>query len=353
MRRVPDRTSESAPRPPVSAWQIAAAVLIALLLLIAREALIGSGRVYGDTPVRALTVVAAALFIVASVAIIGTRNFTGLAATVGAATAVFAAFDLYAPAAPEATALPACPGAQIRNVKMLATTHPNGANVRTGPSRTYGMIRRFQPHCSVGFVGYCLGEPEVDLFQLSNGFEVRDMRWLELPHHRGFIHGGAVATQGVDETLPHRRCRGELPGPERPTLRWTQPVRNVVLLTATAENAPTVGWAAYTMIDGNVVLTRIAMDSEAKDGFSFAWHPAYQRTNEGVGRGNVTVVAAACLAGEVASELSDAVDLQLGPHVVAIGGPPTFDRLDHDLQQRIRRKACLYPDAPPEAGKKA
>jgi len=245
----------------------------------------------------------------------------------------------------DATAAAPCPGAQTRGVAMIAITHPVGANVRSGPGRTFAQKSRFAPDCSVGFVGYCLGEVEPDLFYQSRVNQtIGDMRWFILPRGRGVVHAGVVASQGVDEKLPRKTCRGGVPMPDPPELSSVGNLDGTTTLEAVTDRAPNVGFAAYSTVDGDLFLYRIALDADTSDGFGRTWDPTVLAQEHGPGRGTVGVIAVVCLAAEAPTDLVDVVYGTLpadgqGP----VGRATKLDQLSVEDQARLRRKACLLP----------
>ena len=137
---------------PRSKLRLGLLALLAVMLLGVRQWLINRGLLFGDEALRSSTVLCAGLLVMIAFWV-GSVNLQEAGATVGVFVAVFAALQIVAPTVQDATARAPCPGAQTRGVEMLAVTHPNGANVRSGPGRSYPQIARFAGDCSVGFVG--------------------------------------------------------------------------------------------------------------------------------------------------------------------------------------------------------
>ena len=340
-----------APLPP---YKVIALAAVGLLLVAVRQVLIFRGLLYGNAMLRLSTLVLAGLLLGATVWILGSGNLTRVLGAVGLLTAVYAASELVVPNSMDAAAPGACPGAQTQSVRLLGTTHPNGANVRAGPARSFEQKSRFAANCSVGFVAYCIGDPEPDLFLISRAdLFVPDSRWLILPRNRGFVHAGVVATQGVDEKLPERKCEGSRPSPDKPELAINgglpSTVSGVAELSVTAPRAAIVGFASYGEPEGRPQLTRIALDADSSDGFTASWDTSKQVTSAGAGRGTAIVVAVVCLAGEVQTDLVAAQKLAIGSSLQPgqTGSDRGYNELPLEMQERLRRQACLLPDQQP------
>ena len=282
-----------------------ALVLLALLVVVVlgvRQWLIDRGLLFGDEALRSSTVLCAGLLVMVAFWV-GSVSVQEAGATVGVFVAVLAALQIVAPTVQDATAKGPCPGAQTRGVEMLAVTHPNGANVRSGPGRSYPQIARFAGDCSVGFVGFCFGDPEPDLFYQSRAqLTVPDVRWLILPHDRGLVHAGVVASQGVEDRLKPRDCPGEAPRPGPPSISGAPQPDGTVSFTVTAPNAPIVGFASYSIVSDRLITSRIVLDANSSDGFTAEWDPSEHASHDGATHGTVGVVAVVCLAGEVPSD---------------------------------------------------
>jgi hypothetical protein len=197
-------------------------------VLVARHWLAASGTVYGTGAFTALTVGAVALLALLVVVCLrqellrnndgssrsGRLDFERLAVVVGLGAAIFSGIETVAPLSPDLKAAPACSGAQTRGVPFLATTLERGVNVRSGASRNFEQRARFAGDCTLGFVGYCWGDPEPD-----NQDQIPDSRWLLLPKQRGLVSAANLQSQVASSRLPRLSCPG---GRQPPTQTgWT------------------------------------------------------------------------------------------------------------------------------------
>jgi len=343
--------SDPRAKEPISLWTVAEILVIVAIVLLGRQLLLESGLVVGSDQTRLLTLAAVGIAVFAIAWRVGTESVGRLVAGAAALAGLFAATELVWPAVPDASAPAACPGAQTRNVDFLAVTHRDGVSVRTGPGRSFRQRDRLLGDCTIGFVGYCLGEPTEDVFYVAFGQEVGDARWLVLPRGRGYVAAAAVRSQEAEDRLPGPRedCPGrdefEIGAPE---IRVPPgPVAGEVEIVATAKRAPTVGFATYHLEAGEPVFVRVTLDANFSGRFGFSWLTSAQPGPAGLGQGDVVLVAVSCLAAEVPGPASAViVPLSNGP------GPPSaaattrsvdLDSIPPDHRVRLLRKACLIP----------
>src|SRR5581483_9068467 len=88
--------------------------------------------------------------------------------------------NLFVPVELPSRAKPACPGAQDRAAPYTGiTAGSSGNNSRSGPARSFPPDGRFPTDCSIGFSGYCLGDPIVDSSGTISDHQVWvTSRWL-------------------------------------------------------------------------------------------------------------------------------------------------------------------------------
>lgn len=344
-------TTEEKRKEPLPAWTVAAILVIVAVVLVARQLLLESGLVVGSDQTRLLTLAAVGIAVFAIAWQVGTESVGRLIAGGAALAGLFAATELVWPAVPDASAPSACPGAQTRNVDFLAVTHRDGVSVRTGPGRSFRQRDRLLGNCTIGFLGYCLGEPTEDVFYVAFGQRIGDARWLVLPHGRGYVAAGAVRSQEAEDRLPGPRK--DCPAREEfeigaPDIRIPPgPVAGEVEVVATARRAPTVGFATYHVDAGEPVFTRVALDASFSGPFGFTWLTHVQPAPSGPGQGDVVLVAVSCLAAEVPGPAS-AVTVPLGnggaPQTAGVTTRPVgLDSIHPDHRVRLLRKACLLP----------
>ena len=342
-----DREGRTPAGPPW--WEIGAVIASALAIVGIREFLIYRGDLYGEDQLRLSLLVGAAVLLVVSTWIFRVTHIGGLLGAVGFFVALAGAFQLVLPPVQDATAPGPCPGAQTRNVEMIGITHPNGTNVRSGPSRTYRPTKRFAGNCSVGFDSYCLGDAEPDLFYQSRAnITVYDMRWYQLPDDRGIVHAGVVASQGLDDQLPQEPCAGDVGMPDEPEVVTKENDDGTMTVTATAEGAANVGFAAFGYVDDELYLHRDGLIPKSSDGFTHDW-PLLDVTVDGPASGTLSVAAVVCLAAEVPANLVDDVEATLPDWLPELADGPAgtavaYANLSEADQDRVRRKACLLPD---------
>jgi hypothetical protein len=168
------------------------------LTLAARVGLFITGWAYGAAAERswnlllAATVGLAVLMSYQAAAVARRRAgqdvpFGGVASAAGAAlslaAAALGAVTLVVPNAPTRAAAAACAGAPVYGARFFAQTVEalGGVNARSGPGTGYPQVNRFAAGCTLGFDGYCIGEPIGDFRVTLPGRSQRN---------RGRISGG-------------------------------------------------------------------------------------------------------------------------------------------------------------------
>jgi hypothetical protein len=312
-----------------------------VFVVSAREVLIRSGTVYGSENVHLVTVVAAGLVLGIAGTLYG--QVTKAAAVVGAGTAALAALQLV-PYTPSIATAAACPGAQVYGVAFLGTSHPIGVNARAGPGRSFEQTARFQGDCSVGFEGFCLGEPVLDQFIVEK-YQVPDVRWYELPDSRGYISAAVIEAQSpTSEIRAQPHCPGAFPPPllDRVTLESAQDAPEVV---AHGTSMHSVGFSALVEGEPGPLFFRLGLDASSEDGFrtAVAPSPAFPP-----GVTDIVAAAVACHGPEVPSD-----EMLFGRlHLAGLDGSRSVltQTSNHELglspssQSRLVQTACLLPD---------
>jgi hypothetical protein len=274
----------------------------------------------------------------------------------GTVTAAVAAAGLLLPAAPTSAAEAACRGAPLRTASLLATTQAVGANARQGPGESFPQAFRFAGGCTVGFDGYCLGEPVASAFFK----DWLDDRWLQVPRHRNWLHRPAALLSGEPDT--DRFVAAAVvtaqspPSALRPLGQDTcgsgetslEPVRLTVTATgsafalkAEANGAPDVGFALW--LAAGDTTGRAFRQIAGGNLRSARWDPRITAASiEGITA--VAVLAQPCLGPSVPAdeELGDLRRFVLTPGGAvspANDGPP----LPSAIRQRLMRTACQSP----------
>lgn len=236
-----------------------------------------------------------------------------VALTAGLAVAVVAAGVLtlnWRPGpAPSAAAVPSgCP-AVGKHALFTARTYGSGATIRDGAGRVYRALDRVPAGCTIGLVGFCVGEMITD-----DTAGTPDVRWFRVDG--GGVVASAIVHGNPPEEMAVSRCPGDRPGPAAITLRTG---KDGVTLTATGRGVDVVGYAAYYADDGETASWHQIGLTRA--GLAVRWNrPA------GV---TPVLAAAACLGGEAPTG------------VVDLAGDTSH--LDMNQRTAAGRVACLYP----------
>ena len=218
-----------------------------------------------------------------------------------------------------------CP-AIARSAAFLARTYGSGTTIRQGPARVERPLATVPAGCTLGLVGYCLGEPIMDATAYTP-----DVRWF-------MVGGGGVVASATVHGNPPRgmglsRCPGDRPLPSAITLQ-VAPGPGRVTLTASGHGVDVVGYAAYyagrTDPPGSPSWHQIGLTGPGTGGFAVQWS-----LDELAGGAKPVVAAAACLGGEGPTGV---VDLRAYP----AGGAA---RLGPDQRTAAGQVACLYPVA--------
>jgi hypothetical protein len=218
-------------------------------------------------------------------------------------------------------------------------------NVRSGPGREFRQIDRFPGGCTVGFDGFCIGEPIPDF--ITN---VPDDRWLLLHRRAGLVSSGKVQSQSRDENL------GSRPAPEcaqlggdplpPPAVLTAKPRRGgTVVLSATSKGASAMGFALYfatSPLNGMLPFTQLGIKTPIATGFSAKWSAAYSAQFLPGQQGDIDVVAAVCLASTV-PESGSGTALAFHLNGASVEMAPEPPHLSPQVMDALSETACEGP----------
>jgi hypothetical protein len=255
--------------------------------------------------------------------------FAVLAALVVGAAGAWAIDDPHPPraaASGQAGDGPGCPP-KVARPAFTALTYGAGARVRAGAARDTAPLATIPASCTVGFVGYCLGEK---IHDTTGG--TPDVRWFELP-------GGGVITSGSlhgnpPPGLAPSRCPDDRPGPGAVhlTIDADPDLPGALRLSATGTHLDIVGFAALYGPDAPRRWRQVGFTEEsvAQPGFRVPW----KLEPSAAGPDPVLIVAAACVGGDGPTAVVDARSTAPGDPRVAL-----------DAADRVAAAAaaCAYP----------
>ncbi|MET8154536.1 helix-turn-helix domain-containing protein [Actinoplanes sp. NPDC049668] len=227
-----------------------------------------------------------------------------------------------------------CPP-RLDGAAFTAVSYGAGARVRDGAARDAPIARTIPSGCTIGFVGYCLGEKIHD-----NTGGTPDIRWFKLPDDdviaSGIVHGNPPPD------LAPVRCADDRPGPIAIALTAAaDPQRpDTVRLTAAGSRLDIVGFAALYHPEEPPTARRwrqvgFAEETVDRPGFGVSW------PLDGVAAGPepVLIAAVACLGGDGPTAFVDARSAGTDPR------RHRYARIalsDHE-QAAAARAACAYP----------
>jgi hypothetical protein len=236
---------------------------------------------------------------------------------------------------PKKTDKSGCPP-KLGHAAFTAVTYGAGARVHTGAARDAPVTETIPSGCTVGFVGYCLGDKIHD-----NTGGSPDIRWFKLPDGNvitsGIIHGNPPAG------LAPSRCAEDHPGPGKIALTVAvEPTgQDTMKLSAKGTHLDIVGFAALYEPTADqprrwrpVGFTEQTVD---RPEFSVSWK--LDQAAVGAGEDPVLIAAAGCLGGDGPTEIVDARALQPGRT------GPTFPPVSLTPQEvaAAAAAACKYP----------
>ncbi|HEV2639460.1 MAG TPA: hypothetical protein VGX23_30255 [Actinocrinis sp.] len=183
--------------------------------------------------------------------------------------------------------------------------------VRTGPSTSARLIRNLPPSCWIQFTGYCLGAVVLDRNDV--GQPLPDERWFEI--EGGNLVSSAVIHGNPPAALRPNTCPGSVPGPTSISVGIVADpnVPGWAVLSAHGTGVRITGYAAYfvpndapgTAPDWHEIGE--PSSSPTDDGFNVPWQ--FGRAGQAPGGVATLVVAAACLAGDAPTDVTDAIQV--------------------------------------------
>ncbi|MER5642408.1 hypothetical protein ABT095_36405 [Kitasatospora sp. NPDC002227] len=224
-----------------------------------------------------------------------------------------------------------CPARPAEGAAFQGTTYTGSTRVRSGASRSTPVIDQIPAGCRVQFVGYCIGDVEMDP---TSG--TPDVRWFKLSG--GGLVASAVVHGNPPTGLPPQHCADELPAPSSISLAATRRPGDpeAAELRATGSYLGVVGFAGYFSDTGQTVPVprwhQLGLVGVGADGFVLPWRIPKPTADQGP----LQLVAAACLGGDGPTGVMDA--LTLPP--AAPAQPLSLSGLDRTAAVRA---ACRYP----------
>jgi hypothetical protein len=246
-----------------------------------------------------------------------------LVGTVGA----FAVWD------PGKTDKTGCPP-KLAHAAFTAATYGSGARVHTGAVRDAPVTETIPSGCTVGFVGYCLGDKIHD-----NTGGSPDIRWFKLPD--GNVISSGVIHGNPPDGLPPSRCADDHPGPGTIALTVAMAGPETMRLSAKGTHLDIVGFAALyePTADQPRRWRQVGFTEQTVDrpGFSVPWKVDLAAV--AAGQDPVLIVAAGCLGGQGPTATVDARTWQPG------GSGPKFPPVSLTPQElsAAAAAACSYP----------
>jgi len=353
----------------VGRWHAARAVtvVVAVLVVTARIWLFVTGRQYGASAERAWNLVVAAaiglMVLTWSQARAARRHAAGEVVEVGSvvagasaalafAAAAVGSVSLIVPSTPTQAAAPACEGAPVYGARFFAQTvqELGGVNARSGPGTSHPQVNRFSGGCTLGFDGYCIGEPIGDFRVLLGKEPWPDQRWLIVHRRAQLVASAKVQSQSKEAALgdqPDPRCAG-WGGRAQPkiitfTVTPSANGRGLAGLQAQTTGAVVVGYAVRlltTPVDAVDPYGPIGAKSNAP-GFSARWAPSVAAAHLPGRSGEVQVAAVVCLAAGVPDRAPSVVRVRLSRGAVVAVRPDTVD--DMGARQQLGYTACAGP----------
>jgi hypothetical protein len=324
-------------------------ILAGLTALVARL-LFEGGFLYGSDQQRAFNLGIAALMALGVIAMFWPRltdagaAASTLAVSLSIATVTFGIMQTLVRNTPAGAAAPACPGASVQGSRFLAQTQTGiGVNARRGPGRQYEQINRFPGGCSLGFDGFCVGEPIPDFVT-----DEPDVRWLLLHRAEGVVASGKIQSQSPERSLgraPAGRCSsiGGLPLSPPVSLSASIEAKSLVHLLGRSRGAGSIGYAIYfatPLTIGGFPYAQIGLTKDVTpQGFPSDWDAAYSGSFLPGGRGEIDVLAVVCFAPTV-PQLGSGTLLRFvldGDSVARKSGQP---RLTSSEVEALERTAC-------------
>lgn len=272
-----------------------------------------------------------------------------VAAIIGLVAAVAGLLAGVSPSTPYAAAEPACRGAFLQGSDFYAQTTAGGVTVREGPGQGYAQTRRFSAGCTVGFTGYCVGQPVP-----SPLTGVADSRWLIVNGSGGLVSSSVMTVESqVGDSLPPRNpapeCDelGGLDQPETTSLRGErgrdENSSQFVRLLATSE-APLVGFAFQVLDPAKETYDYTAIKgpkTSSSDTFRRRWESESASKLLEERSGVIRVLATACLSASFPVGQASAIDVTFANGRVTDLAVVDEDEDEGDSGVILKESACL------------
>lgn len=343
------------------AWSAVASATLFVIALAARIFLYAWDLAYGNQlSILTFLVAAAAALAAVTIAIwirgrhpgsgtasASTRPGDIIAAiTAAAAVAVlfFGGLQAVLPNTPQAAAAAACRGVPTAGAPAYGQTVETGANARAGAGSGYPTKDRFGPSCTVGFDGFCVGEPIA-----NTGTALPDQRWLIVHGRTEVVSAALIRLQSPQADLgstPSRKCAKTFHGVTGPvTLSWTAIASGKsAVLTANSPGSVLFGFAVGytpTQANGSYPYANVGKYSPTP-GFvskylNVTWNPQMSPAPLPGGSGSLVVVAEACYADDApvtGTARVKTLTFRAGMLVKAANLDPT------SVPDGLRRQAC-------------
>lgn len=226
-----------------------------------------------------------------------------------------------------------CPVGPAGGNTFQGMTYSGSTRVRSSATRSAPVIDQIPPGCRVQFVGFCIGDVEVDVTAGTP-----DVRWFKLGS--GGVVSSAVVHGNPPWELRPDRCPGEFPAPSSISLAVApQPSDpKAVELRASGSHLGIVGFAGYFSDSGQAVPVpswhQLGLIGVGVDGFVLPWRIAKPTADQGP----IQLVAVACLGGDGPTDVLDA--LTLPPADPTQARPLSLGESDRSTAART---ACRYP----------
>lgn len=240
---------------------------------------------------------------------------------------------------PDAVPCPSPP----KDAKFVGRTFKDGVVLRQGASQDFPPLARLAGDCDVGFAGYCIGQPIVDVT-----VNTLDSRWFILravgPLNGGLVASGVIKGNPADGVLPVA-CAGSRVTAAHVVLAAStsgEPAGQL-RLHASAPGADIVGFAALGPIAGAVSPSAQWQQlgfAQSSPEFSIVLN---QSSAPHLVAGDVTVIAVVCFAAG-APTTTEAITVIA---VTADGSAKSSDgTTSAEPGPEARQAACRYPSNP-------
>jgi hypothetical protein len=361
-------------------WWLSVAVVF-LVLIAARIALVRVGWLFGAGRILTVdAVIGAALVVgIAFARRLSDRpsvaegpppsgsitDWLGVAAAVlGLPALVLSLSNLFAPPTPNGLSPAICTGAPAYGWPYYGvTTGPIGNYARGGPGLPFQQTDRFDSSCSLGFVGYCIGDPVEE--PLTHWPETR---WLLVGQHqrnpgktaarilsaetrdRRFVSHAYVAPKSADTKLSYlgdEVCAQGRPQPGHVVMKAGPQTAAGITFDLQVDNADRVGVAIMLprqrLRAGSAIRTVYSEPTDTGGKAKITWNAsrtAQQLVPDASAATDVTVLANACLGpvGPTGVNTASYLSFRITPDGTVTATPPT--RPDSEDLENLNRAAC-------------